>query len=367
MRDNLIDAIIEDPSLSSFFEVTYLLQVFAGARASVGNLDSPADETVRFRNVPSLMFPAHHLNRIERNQSRNGDSFEIETSLLGLYGINSPLPLMYTSTLIDFADDEGIRNRRDFLDLFNHRLLSLLFRTDEYRHTERPIRKTPQLQDKPESELPLVSGVMRLAGVDGSPELESLPKVGLSAGSLGYLCLLPRSAQAIELWIGQHFPHIQVQVIEFTPIWRCLLPSEQNRLGNDNCSISYSGQSGEATGSMILGENIVDTETKFTIELGPLEWCDYLSLLPHEKEFSRLCELLEYFVPDWLDYDIELVLTAEATAKLSLCLNGASSCLGFTTGIFDETNVSSGWRVTIQPKLISDLDANAKFGEEHHA
>ena len=51
---------------------------------------------------------------------------------MGLYGPSSPLPNHYTEDVLWASADEDAA--RSFLDLFNHRLISLVFRAwEKYR------------------------------------------------------------------------------------------------------------------------------------------------------------------------------------------------------------------------------------------
>ena len=99
----------------------------------------PSKEHVRFRAVRHMGFPAADIARIslEKVPSATPGQFSaryvIEATCLGLYGPDSPLPSYVNERIV--AHDRDATALRDFLDLFNHRMLILLCRiARRYRH-----------------------------------------------------------------------------------------------------------------------------------------------------------------------------------------------------------------------------------------
>ena len=100
---------------------------------------------MRFRPLLSFAFPATDVERVERVGDGDGTRppYRVTVNFLGLYGESSPLPAFLTEELM--ADDPEDSPRRDFLDLFHHRLVSLFYRCwQKYRHQVqyRPRRQT---------------------------------------------------------------------------------------------------------------------------------------------------------------------------------------------------------------------------------
>jgi type VI secretion system protein ImpH len=119
----------------SFFQVIRLLRLFA-MHAS-GTQKSPSDfrEKLRIRPNLSMAFPASDVESIEQFGDPEDPNFLITANFLGLYGSASPLPTFYTEDLIDeAAEDESVS--RDFIDIVNQRIFSLLFECwGKYRQT----------------------------------------------------------------------------------------------------------------------------------------------------------------------------------------------------------------------------------------
>uniref|UniRef100_UPI00057783B9 type VI secretion system baseplate subunit TssG n=1 Tax=Yersinia pestis TaxID=632 RepID=UPI00057783B9 len=82
----------------------------------------PANEAIRFKSTASLAFPTRDV--IALDTSARGQ-FELEVSFLGLHGSQSPLPGYYLDSLA-WEDAQNENRLTDFMNVFNHRLLTLL-------------------------------------------------------------------------------------------------------------------------------------------------------------------------------------------------------------------------------------------------
>ena len=101
----------------------------------VGRDVHPAHEVVRFRSLVSLGFPTAAISVVK---SPSPESLfdpepaptEMIVSFLGLIGPIGALPRHYTETMLERIREKDF-SLRDFLDLFNHRLISLFYRAWE--------------------------------------------------------------------------------------------------------------------------------------------------------------------------------------------------------------------------------------------
>src|SRR5262249_54902383 len=93
---------------------------------------SPAEEVVRLRAWLSLNFPPSAIHEVVR-ASDAAQPAQMTVAFMGLTGLLGALPRHYTELLLE----RGRRRDwtlRDFLDIFNHRMLSLFYRAwEKYR------------------------------------------------------------------------------------------------------------------------------------------------------------------------------------------------------------------------------------------
>src|SRR5690606_22102112 len=103
-----------------------LLEAAAPDNPPLGTTTRPSDDAVRFRPHPGMGFPAGELKAIEFDEEHLERPPTVRTRLLGLYGVDSPLPTVY---LDDIAQRrEGHEALEAFLDIFNHRIFTQFYR-----------------------------------------------------------------------------------------------------------------------------------------------------------------------------------------------------------------------------------------------
>lgn len=347
MRNSVIERLLNEPHQFSIFQAIFLLQSAHADAERIGYFNRPEDEVVRLTNVASLSFPGSQIESIQVTPTDRGDKYKLSTTIMGLYGVLSPLPIGYTASIVSFTDEglEGRQRMRDFLDIFNHRLLSLTNRSDEYRLFNR--------YHPTQSEDPFVAGMLSLIGFEESSRCREIGEwmfCNLSLNSM--MSCLTRSATGLKNWLKGFFPDIEMEIDQFSPHWVKLPREEQAQLGSRNCSLAGDGED-EQGGSATIGEWILDRETKFRVRTEPLNWTVFREFLPHGKEFARLVQLVSTFAPDWLQFDVEVRLQGEQCRHLHLCLDGESSQLGFTAGLFGKKGSDTDLSLILESELAA--------------
>lgn len=111
---------------ASLYRFCQLLEQALPDRPPLGSTTRPSDDPVRFRPDPGMGFPAGELKAIEVDARCPTGPATVRTRLLGLYGVDSPLPTAY---LDDIAQRrEGHEALEAFLDIFNHRIFTQFYR-----------------------------------------------------------------------------------------------------------------------------------------------------------------------------------------------------------------------------------------------
>lgn len=108
---------------ASLYRFCQLLEQALPGNPPLGSTASPKDDPVRFVPDPGMGFPAGELRGLEQQPQQPAT---VRTRLLGLYGVDSPLPTAY---LDDIAQGrEGHEAVEGFLDIFNHRMFTQFYR-----------------------------------------------------------------------------------------------------------------------------------------------------------------------------------------------------------------------------------------------
>lgn len=111
---------------ASVYRFCLLLERSRPGHPLLGSTEHPADDGVRFRPDPGMGFPASELRGIERITGTGTCTPTVRTRLLGLYGVDSPLPSAYQDDIARHR--EGHDALEAFLDIFNHRIFTQFYR-----------------------------------------------------------------------------------------------------------------------------------------------------------------------------------------------------------------------------------------------
>lgn len=281
-------------------------------RVRPGSPGRPEDERIRFAANPSLGFPPSEVAAVDWDGPGGEERATVTVNFMGLHGQASPLPSHYAQELLwDLNEPEG-RRQRDFLDLFNHRMLSLLFRAREkYRHA---LRFDGTGADEH------TTRVLALAGLDDEAVRAAsgarLPQV---LRGLGVLASRHRSASGLEDMLRACFPGVGVRVESCVP--RRLPIPEDQRLYLKAPRRTAPRRGDELTGlgrDTCVGTSRVDSSSAFRVALGPMDYPEFRRFLPGEPEFVSLARLTRLYVQDPLDFDVELRLRPTQRPALSL-------------------------------------------------
>jgi type VI secretion system protein ImpH len=339
-----------------FFQAVRVLERLYPERQPIGGDAKPSQEVVRVRSHASLSFPAsaiHQMNLAADVQS----PAEMTVAFMGLTGPLGVLPRHYTELLLE-------RQRRkdhtlgDFLDLFNHRLVSLLYRAWEKHHFpiayERAMVRG-QSDDRLSQYLLDLIG-MGTTGLQGRMEV---PDAALRFYA-GLLAQRPHSASALSGILQDYFG-VPVEVMQFTGQWLTLAPEQRTRLGGSGKKAGRKHQRREvSTGAKtpspqpspggrgsydhavpannalgtqaVLGGRVWDQQAKFTLRLGPLSYEAFTQFLPAGSAFRPLLHLTRFFAGQEHDFAVQLVLKAAEVPRCQLGARGPQAPrLGWST------------------------------------
>ncbi len=299
----------------TFLQAMWLLHRAYPGAAQLGHQGPAEEELVRLRPSASLAFPPGDLESFEKGPGR--PPFRLTTTFMGLYGAHSPLPSFYAEAVAKGTADDEDHIQRLFLDIFNHRMLSLLYR-GILKHRGHLLFQ-PGAGDEFSWRLFAIAGLSPegVAAATGLPPQRLLRFAGL-------LSQKPRSAESLRAVLASWFAGIGVSVLQCTRRWVFLGSELCSALGRQSCRLGD-----DAT----IGSRVSDWAGKFRIRVGPLDFETYQSFLPGRANLVTLSKLVRAATGDALEHDVELVIRAEDTSRLGATL-GREGHLGWTTGLF---------------------------------
>jgi len=304
----------------SFFQAVRLLRRAFPRRGAIGEFVPPSSEPVRFRANPTLAFPASEIQSLDWPE-RIDEPAQMKVNFMGLCSPSGVMPTPYTELILERAQkkDNGFR---DFLDIFNHRLISLFYRAwEKYRFFVRYERR------EPDSLSPLLMSFVGL-GTKGLAARQEVADESLMfyAGLLGQR---PRSALALKQLLADYFG-VPIDVEQFVGKWIPLAPRDQTEFKDAERVTEQLGF------GAVVGEEVWDTQSTVRVKLGPLTRERYLDFLPRpeSKGYAVLNSILKFYCGTEIDFEIQLILDRKEAPGLELSGDADSNLLlGWTTWI----------------------------------
>jgi type VI secretion system protein ImpH len=310
-RAPLGDELYRESHRFEFFQAVALLERFKQARSSVGEGHAPEDEGVRFDSRISLAFPASDVHAIEAQPAGKPDRMAV--NVIGLAGALGPLPNPVSETVLQRL------SKRDtafasFLNIFNHRLASLLYRVRLKHRVGLGFRSPDQR--------PFARYLFSLIGLGAAPvqnrmgvqDRALLRYAGMTAG-------LGRSIHAVGRILSDYF-NVTVVIRPFVGRW---LPLEEDQ----QTAIGRRGRNQELGRSVVLGSKVWDQESQFELTIGPLTLPEYIGFLPIGQRHQPLVALTRFYVGQCLDFNGRLLLKPEQVPPLQL--GSSHIMLGWTS------------------------------------
>ena len=301
---SLRDQLFEETQRFDFVQAVRVLARLYPERARPGGDAAPADEVVRFTSDLSAVFP-----RSEVQGALPADDDGPARLIVNFMGVATPssfgaLPRRYAEEIRALVRDKNPA-LRDFLDLFNHRLISLFLRARERHHPVLHLEHGPD------------SGFERaLAALLGIAMPALRARLALDDHALfaraGLLAMRPMPAAALESLVESVFG-TPASVEPFRPATCRFEPDDANRLGRANARLGA---------DLFVGEEVVLVESRFRLRVGPLDLAGYEALLPDQPGHAKLVDLVRFATRGELDFEIQLLLVREAAPALRLGAGG---------------------------------------------
>lgn len=285
--------LFDEPYRFEFFQAVRLLERLDAERKPVGRDGQPTREAVRFRTRQTFSFPASEIYDIKRSDREEHEKPpEMTVAFMGLTGPVGVLPHHYTELLMERAryNDTALWT---FLDIFNHRLISLFYRMWEKHRF--PIAYERGELDQFTSYLFDIIG-MGTGGLRGRLSFEDQALISYG----GLIAQRPHSASAIAAILSDYFG-VPARAVQFAGQW-LNLGEDATKLGSANSELGV---------STIAGARVWDSQSKFRIKMGPMRLQEFNAFVPAGSAFSPMKDLLQLLAGLEFDFDVQLVLKAE--------------------------------------------------------
>jgi type VI secretion system protein ImpH len=210
--DPLVASLLARAPAMNFMQLCRLFEARVPTHPEFGTRDTAAHEPVRFRPRPRVGFPAGEIASVEFDDG--SDTFglaappTVRTTFMGLYGVDAAMPPHMIDEIV--LREEGHEVVEAFLDQFNHRFVTLLYRAwKKYRYPE---SFRPGGSDAHSRNLLCLAGF----GWGDKPQRAGLPDSRMLA-LLGLLIQRTRTPEGLAGVVALAVPGVDVRVDEFFP------------------------------------------------------------------------------------------------------------------------------------------------------
>ena len=309
----LIARLLAHPHDFDLFQAIHLLECAQPWARPLGTGDG-TDEAVRLTGHVSLAFEPSDIRHVGSEAAGNDRAtYTVSTAAMTLAGASGPLPLAFTEWLLHRrAARETAMS--DFLDIFNHRFLSFLYRSRQ--------KHAPGLNGRAPDDAALTAC------------LDALGNLGLRAGErgpggarrwlrhAGLLGGAPRSMVGLLAMLSDRLG-VAVRGAQFVGGWRELD-------ARDSARVSGLGRgASRLNGRAVVGRRCWDQAAGVRIEFVDLPRDRFEALLPG----GALHALTAWLVQSYLEQDLDVhVVLRPAPGKAVCAVGGAGAVrLGWTS------------------------------------
>lgn len=315
-EDPILARLTSGASAFPFFVAVGMLERLSPGAVRIGGGGPYDAEAIRFRHDPTLAFCAGEVSKVERVEVPRAPQdkleakrhrFEVTTSFLGLTGTVSPLPLYLAEEIAQAssADADAGSVRREFLDIFHHRLISFVYRVGIKMDLAREY--TCDADDRWSRRM------LAMLGIDATDgwRFEHLQRWQILR--LAPLLASPnRSAHAISLALrdilGEALGGANVRVEQYTGGWTPLDVEQRMGLGTVNHRLGANA---------VLGVECFDRSGRATVVIGPLD-DNFRRFMADGDLYPVVCELLGFMLVDPVELDLDLVLAPQRRPPMHL-------------------------------------------------
>ncbi|HRN25164.1 MAG: type VI secretion system baseplate subunit TssG [Ignavibacteriaceae bacterium] len=293
----IVEDIIQRGPEYHVWQAVWLTEI-ATKKDNPGRKDYLFDQLgLKFRPYQHYDYPPRDIKFVSRQEK----DIEFVLTFLGLYGINSPIPRCYHEQ-ISFQEKilgEGKIPLQNFLDIFNNRFYWLYYQS--WKKYKFYLHLNGDVNNKISE---------RINSFIGRGSFTKHKSSTISDFTLlkfaGVFSQRVRNKEGLKILLGYMFPRFPITIKEFVPHWVELV--DVPKIGSGDFRLGKNS---------FIGEAVIDYMSRICLEIGPVSFEDYLDFLPGTLNAKKLNELLNLYLNDGLEYDVQFKIKADTIEEIS--------------------------------------------------
>ncbi len=318
------DILFAEPYRFEFHQAIKLLEYLHPKAAPFGETVDPTDEVVTVKSRVYLESLSSDIYSLENMGRYDYQPLLMNVNFMGIAGIQGPLPYPYTEMIIQRVR-AGDSSLKDFLDIFNHRLISILHRIRK----QYMISLNTQSPEKTE----IAIGLKSFLGL-GQRALQN--RLHVQDRSLldyaGLFWINPRSADGLDSVLTSYF-NIPLSIDKCVGGWRSLSSDQVTRIGTQ-------GQWQKLGQGAAMGTRVWDQQGFINLNIGPLNPDQLDVLLPNGLGFKKIQDLIKLYAGPTITCKTRITVNNPPPLRL-----GQKSYLGWRTWIGNRLKTGDDVRI----------------------
>lgn len=289
----LVEQLANEPYRFDFFQAARLAELLRKDLMPVGHGGSNR-EAVAFKSHVGLDFPASDLVSAQIPADEN-EPVALTVAFMGLAGGSGPMPVPFTELIIqrNAARDYATR---DFLDIFNNRLVSFLYRSRK--------KHRMALNSLPPESTAFARWLFTLAGLELASRRSDTRKWARSLLRYGgILSHEVRSMTALETMLSDYFK-TPVHGRQLLGRWLIIEPRDRTHIG------TRQGRNHRLGRNTVLGRRAWDQMGRIRLAVDLPNLSRLREFLPGASAHAELNRITRLHLQQDLDIDLRLSLAA---------------------------------------------------------
>lgn len=324
---SVIKRLFNQPYDFSFLQAVLLFQKLIPNGNVIGTTLNPSEDPISFVSRYTYSLPSSDIYRIHLMDNKP----VIEVNFWNIAGPHGPLPNPLSEKVIERIRDKDFA-LRDFIDIFNHRLLSVYYRVaQKYSFVLSPERTL---------ETPVGNMLCAVTGVDSKQGAYLNASVPALTQYAGILWQRPRSSAGLEQILSDYF-QVPINIKQFVGAWVNIDRRQRSFMGRRK------GRNHKLGRTTFLGKRFWQAGHHFIVNVGPLTTEQFHHFIPTGAAYLEMCDMIKFYAPLELSFQLKVLLAAGESLVP----------LGFENSIHDKR---LGWNsVLSQTPLEYKVEINA--------
>lgn len=319
---SVIKQLFEHPYDFSFLQAVRLFQKLSPNGAIIGHTITPVEDPILFASRHTYSLPSSDIYRVHMVDNKP----LIEVNFWNIAGPHGSLPSPL-SEKVEERIREGDLALKEFLGIFNHRLLSVYYCVAQ--------KYSFVLSPKTALQTPQGHVLCALTGID--PDQESYASISTSALAqyAGIMWQRPRSAAGLEHILSDYF-QVPISIEQFIGSWVDINRRQRSFIGTKR------GRNHKLGRTTFLGKRFWQSCHHFVVNVGPLTSEQFYHFVPTGSAYNELCDMIKFYAP--LELTFQLKISLKEGEKLV--------AMGFDT---PSTDTRLGWSAVLSntPEMYS--------------